>query len=75
MDEQITFMRPGVARQRRRRLGLTQGDIADSLGVTTATVCRWEKARMPVAWDRVGPLAAALGGKRGLYESRAVVRP
>ena len=73
MDDH-TFMRDGVGRSRRRKMGLTQADVAKGLGVTVSVVCRWEKGRMPVPWDRVEPLAKALEGKRGLYEQRGVVR-
>jgi transcriptional regulator with XRE-family HTH domain len=73
--ETAIYMRPGVGRARRRKLGLTQGDVADAVGVTVATVCRWEKRRMPVAWDRTDQLAEALGGKRGLYRAEPVQAP
>lgn len=33
----------------RRRLGLTQTQVAGKLGRTTSTVCMWEKGRRPIS--------------------------
>jgi tetratricopeptide (TPR) repeat protein/transcriptional regulator with XRE-family HTH domain len=46
--------------QRRKALGLTQGDLAALLGVKRSTVVRWERGETePVAWSRAR-LARAL---------------
>ena len=41
-------MKGGEVRRLRRRLGLTQQQLADKLGVTKNTVYRWEKELMGI---------------------------
>ncbi len=36
-------------RERRRRLGLTQAQLAEALGVTTRAVGKWEAGDAPIA--------------------------
>jgi len=45
----------------RRRLGLTQRELADLVGVTETTVRNWENNRSGVEWfERIAKLCAAL---------------
>jgi transcriptional regulator with XRE-family HTH domain len=48
-------MRPAEARGIRRRLGLTQADLARRCGVTRVTVARWERGLATI-----GPTAVIL---------------
>lgn len=50
-------------RQRRERANLNQEELAESLGVSAATVFAWENGRMSPEWDRVPEIAEALGVK------------
>lgn len=47
-------------RERRLALHLTQGDLGRAIGVSTTTVCTWERGALPRA-DRLKALAHALG--------------
>jgi DNA-binding XRE family transcriptional regulator len=41
-------MTPDDLHMARRRLHLTQGELAEKLGLHTQTICRWETGRLPV---------------------------
>lgn len=58
MDNYITGT---VIRQLRERRGLTQSDLAESIGVTPKTVSKWETARGFPDISLIEPLAQALG--------------
>ena len=52
-------------RERREALGMSQGDLAERVGVTRPAVCLWESgSRNPETW-RLPDIAAALGCKAG----------
>lgn len=52
-------------RARREALGMTQGDLAEKVGVSRGAVSLWESGlRNPETW-RLPALAAALGCKAG----------
>jgi DNA-binding transcriptional regulator YiaG len=53
-------MDPDEARRLRERLGLTQAQIAERLGVTTVAVWRWEKGVKPGSRRRIPEPAARL---------------
>ena len=46
--------------KRREQLGLTQAQLADLLGVSAATISRWESGASSPARNNLGPLASAL---------------
>ena len=56
---------PIVAELTRRRVerGVTQDAVALSLGVTQATVSRWESGRRPIPLHRLSAYAALVGGE------------
>lgn len=35
----------------RRQLNFTQQELAEAVGVTSVTVCRWETSRSPTGWS------------------------
>lgn len=47
-------------REARKRKGLTQGQLADLLGVTTSAVSGWERGDSDPRWSRFSQLAAVL---------------
>ena len=49
-----------VLRQRRKELGLTLKQVADAVGVSEATVQRWEAGTMSIRYNRVVKLAEVL---------------
>lgn len=45
----------------RKRLGLTQRQLADAVGVTESTISNWEQGRNSLEWlERVAKLCRAL---------------
>ena len=50
-----------LIRNRRELLGLTQQQLADTVGVSQPAVNQWENDAARVSWDNIGPLARALG--------------
>lgn len=58
---------PGLVRELRNRLGLSQKKSAARLGVTSPTINRWENARAqpsPLAVARIREIADGPGAKR-----------
>ena len=52
--EALSLPEPGVARRIRRLAGVSQGRLADELGVTRQTVYRWEAGnRVPRSGHRL----------------------
>ena len=50
-----------VLKKRRKELGLTLAQIADQMGVSEATVQRWESGNIKsVRWDKINKLAVVL---------------
>lgn len=49
-----------VLRRRRSELGLTLKQVADAVGVSEATVQRWEAGTMSIRYDRIVKLAEVL---------------
>lgn len=51
-----------ILKKRRKKLGLTLAQVADAVGVTEATVQRWESGNIKnVRYKKLEPLAALLG--------------
>lgn len=51
-----------VLRERRKALGLTLSQVADMMGVTEATVQRWESGNIKsIRYEKIGKLAEILG--------------
>lgn len=49
-----------VLKQRRSELGMTLKDVAEKMGVSEATVQRWESGNMSIRYERVIELAEVL---------------
>ncbi len=45
----------------RRRLGLTQAQVAEAIGVTQPRISAWETRTVPIPDARLGPLSELLG--------------
>jgi DNA-binding transcriptional regulator YiaG len=56
--------------KRRRDLGLTQAQVAKTLGVKVGTITSWEKNRQEPCGERLGGILRFLG-----YDPRAGSRP
>lgn len=53
---------PEELRTRRAEANLSQSEMADAVGVTTATVCKWETGKATPKRDRIPEIEAALEG-------------
>lgn len=59
----------------RKRKGLTQGDLAERIGVEQPTIQRWEKGKREPNFEQLFQLAAALGVEPGALIDRNVAVP
>lgn len=57
-------------RARRTELGLSQGKLAEALGVPVNTIARWERGELRIERPRMLELALDTLGKRGEERGR-----
>lgn len=71
VSETRTLVRSGLARTIRERAGLSQGELARALGVSTATLSRWEareripRAEVAIRYGRILQALRPQVGRRG----------
>ena len=52
---------PSCIKSRRQNIGLTQKQLAELVGVTDVTICRWESGQREPIWSDFVKLCEVLG--------------